>query len=282
MYESIKEALGIPDFVDTIVTILGFSFFGLLGVLFLKAYIDDVILKKCYHGVRRGYVDRKCDKCFTDEMKESQPSNKHNLGLCQSCGEIVPKRFMHVHIPQGQELKYDVNEVNEFTENRSIDPIFKEQMHLRYYPPIKYNLNHCDNCYIENQAKNFKNIYQFRDWDESIVAPFGLAFWVLFIGIFAGWIELSRDYLLIAMVYAALVLLNRYLLGINITTPKQQATLELDKAIEVHNQITRALDYINRMDEEEAAARERVRIRQTSRIDEIDKMTGVQFEQRLF
>ncbi|MGO4695596.1 restriction endonuclease [Paenibacillus sp. 2TAB26] len=292
MYDSLKEFFGYPDYLDTIFALLGYGLIGLMVLVFIKFYlIDDVIFKKCYHGVKFGYVKLKCEKCRNDKIRADNgieeeeeeevpaPKTVYRLGHCRACGIEVEKRFRHLSIKPGQKLKYDEKEITEFAQKNSFNSLFKEQLHLRHYPPVGYYPNYCKKCVVEHTKQNYKRIYKLRTWKDA----FQISSWLPFLGVIIGflteWLSF-KNIILLTLGYFLLAIIIRFLFG-NFISPKTQAEEELWNQISVHDKIQKALNFIEKMDKEEAEARERIRLRNTSRIDEIDQMTGIQFEQRL-
>jgi predicted Holliday junction resolvase-like endonuclease len=290
LYDSLKEFLGLPDYVDVIFEIFGFIVIGLMVLVFVKLYlIDDVIFKKCYHGVKFGYVKLKCEKCRNDKIRADNgieeeedvpaPKTVYRLGHCRACGIEVEKRFRHLTIKPGQKLKYDEKEITEFAQKNSFNSLFKEQLHLRHYPPVGYYPNYCNNCVVEHEQHNYKRTYKLRSWNDAFAIPTWFLFLGVAIGIFNEWLTF-KNFMYMMLVFFFLAFIMRVLFR-KFISPKTQAEEELKNQISVHEKIQKALNFIEKMDKEEAEARERIRLRNTSRIDEIDQMTGIQFEQRL-
>ncbi|MBW7474820.1 restriction endonuclease [Paenibacillus oenotherae] len=289
MYDSLKEYFGFPDYVDTISSVLGFGLIGLMALVFIKLYlIDDVIFKKCYHGVKFGYVKSKCEKCRNDKIRADNgieeeeipvPKTVYRLGHCRACGVEVEKRFRHLTIEPGQKLKYDEKEIDEFAQKNRFNSVFKEQLHLRHYPPVGYYPNYCNNCVVEHEQHNYKRTYKIRSWNDAFAIPTWFLFLGVAIGIFNEWLTF-KSFMYIMLVFFLLAFIMRFVFR-KFISPKTQAEEIFKNQISEHEKIQKALNFIEKMDKEEAEALERIRLRRTSRIDEIDRMTGVQFEQRL-
>lgn len=289
LYDSLKKYLELPDYVDVIFEIFGFIVIGLLGLVIVKFYlIDDIIFKRCYHGVKFGYVKLKCEICRNNKIRADngieiedmpEPKTVYKLGHCRACGIEVEKRFRQLTIEPGQKLKYDEKEITEFAQKYRYNSLFKEQLHLRHYPPVGYYPNYCNNCVVEQTKQSYKRIYKLMTWKDAFGTSFGLLFLGLITGMLSEWLNIENFYLIVLGCFS-LAIIMRFLFGKFIST-KAQAEQELMTQISVHEKIQKALNFIEKMDKEEADVRERIRLRKTSKIEEIDQMTGIQFEQRL-
>ncbi|WP_337913709.1 restriction endonuclease [Cohnella zeiphila] len=280
LYTLYEEYVGKSELVDTILIILGTVFLCFLGYVFLKIFIDEVIFQKCVHGVKFGYTKKKCEACTNGVHKNVEPKINPS-GICKSCGSQVKSRYRHQVIKPGQSLEYNTDEIDTFVNENRLGPLFKQQLHLRHYPPELYWLDYCDECFCSKDLNRYNMKYKFAKWGESLLRAFAYYWWIVLLALAFGWIKFINDLWVIVLGYFVMILLSRYLFGLEVTSRIQQARSDLSKANSVHTEILKALDFIKKIDEEAAAAKEKIRILRESRINDIDKMSGVQFEEHL-
>ncbi|WP_340392473.1 restriction endonuclease [Paenibacillus sp. FSL E2-0190] len=268
---------------------LAILFIGLLLIGWIKFFIDRQVLKKCKHGVRYGVVEGICVDCFqkSENNKNTKPlvedetivkvkgTLKTIPGKCRCCSSTVKIRYQHQTIPEGTELKYDVEEIKGWKEE------YKKVCHLSSYPPQKYYLDLCDDCYKE-MAIGFVKEVEYGSWLGSLGKSIIIFFWIVLIILILDLVQLTPDTISwIVVSYFGATLYIRYVFDRKTTTASTKAAKAMDEFNRESDDITRTLALINRMDKEAEEARERIRVRNASGINEIDKMSGIEFEQRL-
>lgn len=268
---------------ENIVNYIIGPFFIILAIViifvFTKDHINHHILLKCPHGVRFGLTKKLCEKCnepstiipnsFSDKVDTTEP------GKCRCCTSPVKIRYKHQPIPQGINLKYNPEEIKGWKDE------YKKVCHLTNYPPQKYFLDLCDNCYKE-LAIGFVKEVKYGSWLESLCKSLGVFFWIVVIVLIFDLAQLTpKSIFWIVVSYFGSTFYFRYVYDREITTASSKAAIALEELNRESDNILQTLKLIERMDKEAEEARERIRIRNASGIDEIDKMSGIQFEQRL-
>lgn len=152
-------------------------------------------------------------------------------------------------------------------------------MPLKYrgnqYKPESFELGRCDDCYVKT-AEEFALHYNYNPWYENAsIAGFYCIIISLFVRYYWDLSWLVAPIIFISLLIPGTILVNRSTRWP--TTAQQQAERRLK---EVNSEDERIKRFIT-LERAEAAAQERIRIRTASGIDEIDVMTGVQFENRL-
>jgi ssDNA-binding Zn-finger/Zn-ribbon topoisomerase 1 len=141
--------------------------------------------------------------------------------------------------------------------------------------PESFEMNRCDECYIKT-AEGFVLRYNYNPWYENAS---GAGFYCIILAMVARyywqlpWIV--TPIIFIVLLVPGTMLVNRA--SRRKTTPQQQAEHHLNDVNAEDERIKRFIDQARA----EAAELERIRLRTASGIDEIDVMTGVQFERRL-
>lgn len=248
-------------------------------IVFARDHINHHVLLKCPHGVRFGLTERLCEKC--NEPNAISPKNLSGKidtiepGKCRCCSSNVKIRYQHQPIPEGTKLKYDSEEIKDWKDE------YKKVCHLSNYPPQKYYLDVCDNCYKE-MAIGFVKEVKYGSWLESFGKSLGVFFWIVLIILIFDLMQMNPDTISwIVLSYFGVTLYIRYVYDRETTTASVKAARAMDEFNRESDDIIRTLELIERMDKEAEEARERIRIRNASGINEIDKMSGIQFEQRL-
>lgn len=267
---------------------LAILFIGLLLIGWIKFFIDRQVLKKCKHGVRYGVVEGICVDCFqkSENNKNTKPlvedetivkvkgTLKTIPGKCRCCSSTVKIRYQHQTIPEGTELKYDVEEIKGWKEE------YKKVCHLSSYPHRSIILI-CVTIAIKKwQLGSLKKLNMVHGWVALVRVL--LFFWIVLIILILDLVQLTPDTISwIVVSYFGATLYIRYVFDRKTTTASTKAAKAMDEFNRESDDITRTLALINRMDKEAEEARERIRVRNASGINEIDKMSGIEFEQRL-
>ncbi|WP_339218926.1 restriction endonuclease [Paenibacillus sp. FSL H8-0332] len=298
MIEIIREAIRqmviqimgktLPDYVvDFVLLPLFFLFFGILLFGWIKFFVDKFAYKKCKHGIRYGVTEGICTRCSdkstvkkvskrSAELANNIPAQiKVVPGRCRCCSSPVKIRYQHITIPEGTKLKYDPEEIKGWKDE------YKKVCHLSNYPPQKYYLDLCDDCY-KKLAMGYEKEVEYGSWLGSLGKSLVLFFWIVLIIWVFDLLQLNPDTISwIVVSYFGVTLYIRYIYDRETTTASTQAAKAMDEFNRESNDIIRTLALIDRMDKEAEEARERIRVRNASGINEIDKMSGIQFEQRL-
>lgn len=278
----------LPDYVvDFVLLPLFFLFIGLLVLGWIKFFVDKFAYKKCKHGIRYGVTEGICDQCSGKTAVKKKTKRNVELasniqapikvvpGECRCCSSPVKIRYQHIAIPEGTKLKYDPEEIKGWKDE------YKKVCHLSNYPPQKYYLDLCDDCY-KKMAIGFIKKVRYGSWLGSLGKSLGIHFWIIIIILIFDLLQLNSDTIpWVVVSYFGVTLYIRYVYDRETTTASTQAAIAMDEFNRESDDIIRTLGLIDRMDKEAAEARERIRVRNASGINEIDKMSGIQFEQRL-